>query len=265
MAKRVQSPSSIKLYQQCPRKYYYQYIQKLKTLPSIHLVRGNVAHTVLEKFFDTDISDYTMDNFKVKLSNVLQELLLQEWAAAKNRLTVLRLTSEQYQFYFEETLLMLFNWLDQFANEVTYQHGTFQERFKILTPIREKYYLSKVFNVRGYIDAIENINDEIRVMDYKTSKSFGISDHKLQLAIYALLYQEVHGVLPHKVGVYFLKDKPKVIKVDEQLVEFAKKEIELVHQNTVSEEIADYPKKKSGLCKYSTGQCDFFDTCQKEE
>lgn len=265
MAKRVQSPSSIKLYQQCPRKYYYQYIQKLKTLPNIHLVRGNVAHTVLEKFFDIDVSDYSFDDFKPKLSNVLQELLLQEWAAAKNKLDALCLSDDQYQFYFEETLLMLFNWLEQFSDEIKYQHGTFKERFNKLTPIREKYYLSKVFNVRGYIDAIEKINDEIRIMDYKTSSSFNIMDHKLQLAIYALLYQELHGELPHKVGIYFLKDKPKIIKVDEQLVEFAKKEIELVHQNTESDDIADYPKKPSGLCKYSTGQCDFFDICQKED
>jgi len=265
MAKRVQSPSSIKLYQQCPRKYYYQYILKLQTLPNIHLVRGNIAHTVLEKFFDIDVSDYTMEDFKARLSTVLQDLLMQEWDASKKRLQSLRLSDDQYQFYFEETLLMLFNWLEQFAKELEYQHGTFQERFKILTPIREKYYLSKVFDVRGYIDAIEKINDEIRIMDYKTSSSFNLYDHKLQLAIYALLYQELHGELPDKVGIYFLKDKPKVIKVDEQLLEFAKKEIELVHQNTCSEHIADYPKKPSGLCKYSTGQCEFFDTCQKEE
>ena len=77
MAKRVQSPSSIKLYQQCPRKYYYQYILKLQTLPNIHLVRGNIAHTVLEKFFDVDVSDYTMEDFKVKLSAVIQDLLMQ--------------------------------------------------------------------------------------------------------------------------------------------------------------------------------------------
>ena len=49
--KRVQSPSSINTYFQCPRKYYYIYNMKLKTSPSIHLVRGLVAHKVLENFF----------------------------------------------------------------------------------------------------------------------------------------------------------------------------------------------------------------------
>ncbi|MBW2973818.1 PD-(D/E)XK nuclease family protein [Candidatus Woesearchaeota archaeon] len=265
MAKRVQSPSSIKLYQQCPRKYFYQYIRQLETLPNIHQVRGNIAHTVLEKFFDVTTEKMTLDDFKQKLTTVLQDLLFQEWAAAKPQLKTLDLSSDQNQFYFEETLLMLLNWLEHFSNEILAQEGTFNERFKTLTPIREKFYLSKTFNVRGYIDAIEKFNNEIRVMDYKTSSSFNLNDHRLQLAIYALLYQEIHGELPHKVGVYFLKDKPKIIKVDEQLLEFAKKEIELIHQKTESDDIKDYPKRPSGLCKYSTGQCEFFDVCQKEE
>ena len=265
MAKRVQSPSSIKLYHQCPRKYFYQYIRKLETLPNIHQVRGNIAHTVLEKFFDIKTEGYSLDNFKQRLTTVLQDLLFQEWAAAKLKLKKLDLSQDQNQFYFEETLLMLLNWLSHFSNEILAQDGSFQERFKILTPEREKFYLSKTFNVRGYIDAIEKFNNEIRIMDYKTSKSFNLGEHRLQLAIYALLYKELKGVLPHKVGVYFLKDKPKVIKVDAQLLEFAKREIELIHKKTGSEDIADYPKKKSGLCKYSTGQCEFFDVCQKED
>ena len=214
MAKRVQSPSSIKLYHQCPRKYFYQYIRELETLPNVHQVRGNIAHRVLEKVFDTKTESMDMYNFKQRLTTVLQELLFQEWAAAKPELKKLFLSSDQNQFYFEETLLMLLNWLEHFALEVDSQSGSFQERFKLLTPVREKFYLSKTFNVRGYIDAIEKFNDEIRIMDYKTSSSFDIEEHRLQLAIYALLYQELHGELPHKAGIYFLKDKPKVIKVD---------------------------------------------------
>lgn len=265
MAKRVQSPSSIKLYQQCPRKYYYQYIRELETLPNVHQVRGNIAHSVLEKFFDMSTEDYSLDNFKNKLITELQDSLFNEWSAAKPQLKKLGLSPGQNQFYFEETLLMLLNWLEHFSNEILVQHGTFQERFQKLTPVREKFYLSKTFNVRGYIDAVENFNNELRIMDYKTSSSFDIAEHRLQLAIYALLYHELHGEMPHKVGIYFLKDKPKVIKVDGQLLEFAKKEIELIHQKTCSEDICDYPKKQSGLCRYSTGKCEFFDVCQKED
>ena len=66
MAKRVESPSSINTFKQCKRKYYYQYIEKLPTLPNIHQVRGNIAHSVLEDFFDTEISEFTTENYKLK-------------------------------------------------------------------------------------------------------------------------------------------------------------------------------------------------------
>ena len=95
MAKRVQSPSSINLFKQCPRKYFYQYVRELKTLTNIHQVRGNIAHTVLEKFFDVNTEEYNLDNFKQKLTTELQESLFREWAAAKPRLKKLDLSSEQ--------------------------------------------------------------------------------------------------------------------------------------------------------------------------
>jgi ATP-dependent helicase/nuclease subunit B len=265
MAKRVQSPSSMNTYKKCPRKYYYAYIRELEALPSIHQVRGKIAHSVLEKFFDTDVHDFTTKDCESMLSVVLQELLFTEWTSAKKDLDQLDLSSEQLQFYFEETLLMLLNWLDQFSSSVKSHKGTFQEIFKHLTPEREKLYTSEVLQVRGIIDAIENINNELRIMDYKTSNSFDEREHRLQLAVYSLLYQEAHSRLPDKAGIYFLKDKPKFIKVDQQLLDFAKKEIELIHQKTGSEDIKDYPKTKSRLCRYSTGQCEYFDVCEKEE
>jgi len=265
MPGRVQSPSSMNTYKKCPRKYYYSYIQELEALPSIHQVRGKIAHSVLEKFFDTDVSGFTLSDHEQKLSVVLQDLLLKEWGSAKKDLDQLCLSPDQMQFYFEETLLMLLNWLGHFSSSAKSHKGSFQEIFKVLTPVREKLYKSESMKVQGIIDAIENINNELRIMDYKTSNNFDEQEHRLQLAVYSLLYQEAHGRLPDKAGIYFLKDKPKFIKVDSQLLEFAREEIVLIHQKTCTDDIKDYPKIKSRLCKYSTGQCEYFDACKKED
>ena len=54
---RIQSPSSINTHKQCPRKYWYSYVARLPSKPSIHLVRGTIVHAVLEKFFDTDVTN----------------------------------------------------------------------------------------------------------------------------------------------------------------------------------------------------------------
>ncbi|MBN1645085.1 PD-(D/E)XK nuclease family protein [Candidatus Woesearchaeota archaeon] len=265
MGKRIQSPSSINTFKMCPRKYFYAYIKELESLPNIHQVRGSIAHSVLEKFFDQDVSSLDIKDFEGKLTVILQNLLLNEWQDSENELGKLSLTDNQRQFYFEETMLMLINWLSHFCDLARSQKGNFQEIFKKLTPIREKLFLSESLQARGYIDAIENINGELRIMDYKTSSTFDIEHHKLQLGVYCLLYHELHEKLPDKAGIYFLKDKPKFINVDKELLEFAKKEIELIHEKTISDNIKDYPKKKSRMCKYSTGQCEFFDVCQKDD
>ncbi|GAI33759.1 unnamed protein product, partial [marine sediment metagenome] len=107
----------------------------------------------------------------------------------------LNLLNEQLVFYFEETMLMLFNWLDDFIDRVKdYPDLEFSEIFRKLTPIREKHFLSKDFGVRGFIDAIEFAENKIKLIDYKTSRTPEITDeYRLQLAIYALLYKEVNG------------------------------------------------------------------------
>ncbi|MFC1774795.1 RecB family exonuclease [Nanoarchaeota archaeon] len=262
---RVQSPSSIKTYKQCPRKYYYFYIEKRKTAPNIHTLRGNIAHSVLEDFFDTNISkveDYNVhNNFRTRV----QQLFIHHWKAKEIELSGLDLTKENEMHYFEETLMMLFNWLDQFMIKLNALGEPLQQAFEHLTPIREKHYISEELGVRGFIDAIETVQGTVRVMDYKTSKSFGVDDHRLQLAIYSLLYQEQHGRIPDFVGIYFLKGPEKILPATKEMVKYAKQEVFTIHECTQSKNKNDYPLKISRLCKWSTGACDFYDLCFKKK
>ncbi len=259
---RVESPSSISCYKQCPRKYYYSYIEGLQTKPNVHQVRGNIAHSVLEKFFDQDASKLNLDSFELGLMETMQDLLLKEWNLADAKLKVLGLTPAQRQFYFEDTLLMLLNWLNHFVRKVYTLEGSFPERFAKLTPIREELIKSDALQAKGIIDAIETYDGQVRIMDYKTSSHSNEEEYRLQLAIYTLLYFEKHKKLPDKAGIYFLKDRPKYIDVDESLLELAKKEITLMHSLTSSKHVKDYPRNPGRLCKWSTGQCDFFDVCK---
>jgi len=266
MGKRVQSPSSINVYKQCPRKYYYQYILKLDTLPSIHTLRGNIAHSVLENFFDADLSMLNIKNFREPLQKRIQQLLIKHWKEKQKELHELGLSQDQLAFYFEETMMMLLNWYEKLVQKVkSFSDLSFQEIFKKLTPLRELEYQSHKYAVRGFIDAIEEMEGKRRLMDYKTSKRFHITEeYKLQLAIYALLYQEKHGVIPDQVGIYFLKDTDKhehTMQVDPELINWAKREVAFVHEMTESDHVDDYPKNISPLCKYSTGQCDFYERC----
>lgn len=270
MAKRIESPSSINTFKQCHRKYYYQYIKNLPTLPNIHQIRGNIAHSTLEKFYDVDISNLNEENYEIKFKEIIQKLFLHHWNRYQEELNKLNLNQDQLKFYFEETMLMIMNWLNHFLEELEEQANkknlSVQEAFEVLTPIREQQFVSNIYSVQGFVDAIRHLEEEIHLIDYKTNACFEVKDEiKLQLAIYSLLYFEKYGKKPSKAGIFFLRHKLKTIRVDDDLLELAKKEIEFVHSHTSkTNNINDYPRKVSSLCKWSTGRCDFYDVCRRQ-
>ncbi len=271
MGKRVESPSSINTFKQCQRKYYYQYIAKLPTLPNIHQVRGNIAHSTLENFYGLDPTTLTKDNYAQLFHRRIQTLFMQTWGKYQKQLQGLHLNPDQEKFYFEETLMMLMNWTNQTIGEMGLmlsKNGlSVPEAFQKITPLREQHFRSDRYAVRGFVDAIQKIGEEVHIIDYKTNASFEFKDEiKLQLAIYSLLYFEKHGTMPSKVGIFFLRHKLKQMTVDQELLELAKKEIELVHNHTsASEDIEKYPRCTGPLCKWSSGQCDFYETCKPFE
>jgi RecB family exonuclease len=275
---RVQSPSSINTFRQCPRKYYYNYIEKLAILPSIHLTRGKLTHSVLEDFFDINVEHLSAENFMFDLQVIIMEIFKKHWAANLDELNSLGLSIAELRFYNEETQYMVKTWVKRFIHTVAedMKNMSFKESFIKHTPIREEEYRSEERGVRGFIDVIQEFEKEIdgkkekevHVIDYKTSKRAKMSpEYKLQLAIYAMLYEEKHGFLPNKVGIDFLKfdEPPMYLDVDEDLVEFAKREVAFIHENTVSKDLADYSKKISALCKWHSGQCSFYDLCKGQD
>lgn len=270
MPKRVQSPSSINTFKQCPRKYFYQYIVKHPTKENIHTVRGNIVHDTLEKFFSINIDAIEPRSFKKEMSFYLKNLFDACWAGAAQRLQKLGLDQQQLDFYHDESMQMLANWLnhlfEDIDKEMKQDNLELKQAFKKLAPDEmEKHYKDEELMVRGFIDAIHREGEHITIMDYKTSKSDEMKpEYLLQLGIYAVLYEKQHGKYPNRVGLWFLKHGPKVIDVTPMLIKDAEFEIEQIHFATESGNIADYPKKESGLCRWSTGQCDFYDICMKD-
>ena len=261
MAARIQSPSSINTYKQCPRKYYYHYVLKVPTkIVSIHLERGKIVHSVLEDFFKVDISKITQVHYEFELKIILQNLFKQKWQDSKEKLEKTELTKDQLAFYYEESVLMIDNWFKNFLKVLKPRIDSYglKDAFEMVKPLTEVYFISNEHQVRGFIDAVHEIDGKISLIDYKTSAREKVTEeYKLQLAIYALLYEEKYGKKPHLVGIDFLRHKPHYLEVDDELVELAKKECKAIQEVTLSESIEDYPMCTSVLCKY----CDFYDIC----
>ena len=251
------------MFKQCPRKYYYRYIAKLPTSSSIHLVRGSIAHKVMEDIYDVSLDHIPDAAFLPTLRVVLQEKLHQEWEKASVELLSLKLPPEQLQSYYEETRGMVNNFYHWLVDRMRALHpNDLKQAFKEVKPQREVELRSDTHGVRGYADAIHREGDKVVIIDYKTSNKAEITeDYHLQLSIYGLLYEERER-LPDEVGILFLKfGVEQRIPVTRGMVDLARIEVAHVRERTQSKEMADYPKKPGPLCKWSTGQCDFYDAC----
>lgn len=261
---RVESPSSINTYKQCPRKYYYRYIEALPSFPSIHLIRGKIVHTVLENFFDIDAKISSEDALRLHLFWLFEKI----WNDNYEELSELKLGDSKLKFYYGESKEMLQNWFKRFQKKFRNQLDdgkTFTQAFEHLTPTREKEFVSKKHNVRGFIDVLFENNTKIVILDYKTSKNAHMTpEYRLQLGIYAMMYEEANDVRPDLVGVDFLKHNEFLIPVDDALVNEARTEVDKIHTKTISKDQNDYPQQTSPLCKWSTGQCDYFKQCFEE-
>lgn len=267
---RIESPNSINTYELCPRKYYYTYKLKLPRKKSIAMITGKAVHDCLERFYSISLEGINEENYIFEFKQVLFNLFNESWAKAVPSLLKLEDDKDTIRDYYEQSLDMLNNFLVHVVDKV---NGSIKEGLDVvraflkLRPKTEIYFVSEKYRVQGYVDAIHEDGDEITIIDYKTSKRDYISDeYKRQLAIYALLHYEMFGSYPKKVGLFFLRHgTEKIINVDEGLIEMAKEVCCEIHTKTVSDDIKNYPRSFSILCKWNSGRCDFYDICFEQK
>jgi CRISPR/Cas system-associated exonuclease Cas4 (RecB family) len=238
--KRTLSPTAINTYLSCPRKFYFRYIEKLKTRPTIYLIRGQIVHKTLHEFHK---NHFRMLN-SIPIWKIRQELLTifnNHWEKAENRLDALGLTEEQLESYHDDSELMLLNfshWL--YKNDMPFPDLT------------EARIHSKNLGLLGIIDAVHETDDKVILVDYKTSKYAKITNDILrQAALYALLYQDKFKKIPDVVWIHFLKElgNPMPVHVDDELLQYGKILIQSVRKDTESKNEKDYPCTCGGYCE----------------
>jgi len=234
------SPTSINTYLSCPRKFYLRYVKKLKTKPSIHLIRGSIVHKVTEKFNET-VGPEAMDLTDTQVIVRLLKLFQKEWKAAKPRLDALKLPPEEVKVFHDESQIMLIN------------YGYWFHRHKAPKPDgTEMRFYSRDLGLMGIIDAVYRFGDKDILVDYKTSRKAEItSETERQAAIYALLFEGKHGRPPEAIWIHFVKfnQEPLVIEVDDLLLDYGRMVVEAVRKQTRSTHEADYPCTCGGRCE----------------
>lgn len=262
---RIESASSITTYNTCPRKYYYSYKLDLPKKESISTLTGKAVHEALEKFFYIDVNNITKENYEIELKQRLLVLFNESWINFLEEFNKLEIEKEVIREYYKESMSMLNNFVVDFISSVSKElsASSFVDAFNKLKPSTEVYLFSEKHNVRGYLDAVMNVNGEVFIIDYKTSSKDDVTDnYKLQLTIYALMYNERYNKLPRKAGLHFLRHgTKKFIEINEELLNDAVRQCELIKIKTSSDDINDYPKNPGHYCKWRDGECSFYNTC----
>ncbi len=254
----LESPSSINLYILCPRKYYYRYIENIVPPEDIFLIRGKIVHKVLEDIFNiNEISD----NYEFELKIIAIELFDKIWNENLQIINSLILNKEIIQTFYNESKEMLFNWAAYISKKIKESNLTPNEAFETLKGKREVDIISDKLGIRGVLDTVF----DNKIMDYKTSSRDDITEeHKLQLGIYTILFQEKYQKPLSSASLFFLKFGEKEIKITEDLINEAKEKISFVKSKTQTAEKENYPKKQGPFCKWSSGQCPYFKLCFPE-
>ncbi len=249
------SPSSIIVYNQCPRLYYYQYIERKPSFPHIDLIKGSVVHETIREFF-TEAPSPTDMNPKVWTENRLMKAFVITWDAKRDQIQRLNLSDNEIKLHNKECYEMLLNWGQYFITKLQKTSFPLYEAFIKIKPKTEAEVTYEEYEIKGLIDSIEHINGETWIIDYKTSSKFEITrENRLQLALYALMYKKNYKIQPDKAGVFFLKERLHLIAVDDQMLEYADKECKNIFEKTQTRNIEDYPQNVGYLCRALSGAC----------
>lgn len=232
------SPYSIGIYQQCPHRYKYHYIDgliKQYRKPWPWLTMGENVHSTLAVFLGT------MSREKRTIETI-ENLLRKKWK--RNRQGFAN-TEEERQW--GERALAQLRW---FVNTQRIDVRPFMlERFHE-APVTEDLILN------GRIDRIDQIDDgSLHVIDYKT----GAIPEKLdsfQLLLYALILSRTLTYPVSKASYLYLSDGVwhTFTIANDDMKEALNKVLEIAKE---IEQESWYPKVVSPLCQF----CDFLEIC----
>jgi len=237
---RILSPSAINTYISCPRKWYLRYIERRRTKPSIHLVRGLAVHKTLQHFHANYPRGPPQRTLK-EVQDTLLTLFNREWEKAETRLNALNMPGQEIDFFRRDSELMLLN----------FSHWFFANDLPLPDACEQKIW-SHNLRAMGIVDAVIKKDDAVILVDYKTSKYAHLTDDiQRQAALYALLYQDKYQKIPDAVWIHFLKfpEDPLAIPIDDAMLEYAKISLETVREKTRSLNESDYPCTCGGYCE----------------
>jgi len=232
------SYSSLDNFKNCPLKYKYQEIDKIKVPKNIESVFGGTVHSTLKYMFERGPLYPTLDQVIDFFRNL--------WDQNK---TALSNPPEQIDIFYKDGISIL---------ERFYKHNQ-PWNFNVVD-LESRFEVDlENHTLAGIIDRIDKNDDVYEIIDYKTARkmpSKEIIDKDLQMSIYHLgLIKRWPHLDPSKIKLsfYYLKHGEKISTSRNQTqLENTQKNI-LRTIDEINEKIKDnynFPPLPSGLCDW---------------
>ena len=279
---------------QCPKLFYYKTILGIATPPTIHTLKGNLAHIAFERLFDHPREERTVAVACTYLEPALRtyelplasrdsvtckvEIELRDhdhgWEdgdrtagpATERRIEQAELNRQVVAEVGRDLLL-------EQARETVAGYFKMEDPTVFDPHAREVHVQAAALGVQlhGFIDRLDRIkdtagNERFVVTDYKTGKPAKddryLEEKFFQLKVYALLLRELHGETPALLRlVYTSGAHPDAVRrlvvTDAMLDATAKRTKALWGAIRSSARNDQWPTKRSALCDW----CFFQDIC----
>ena len=240
LSKFTWSATSFKTYLQCKRKFYLQYVLKLKehtiSLKPKAYELGDIIHSILEDY-------YTLDENNIELSFEKIEFLFNKYKSS-NPFLILDLEiwkKKLYEFYL----------LDK--QRLTHR--------KIIALEKSFSCEFEGIQIKGVIDRIDSYEDKYEVIDYKTSATLSVDTLKnydktddFQLEFYYLAMSEMYKTGKIEAYYYDLNNTQLIneIALDKKLELLCEKfnELKEISKNEISFSKCE-DKTNCTYCAYS--------------
>ncbi len=234
--KLILSASRVKTYQQCPRRYYYSYLEKLPKKDWPHFDLGTLAHGVLEHFHETIRSDADDKSGLKKLM--------------KNAFQKQRASMEKNKTISPEILLeardLLKEYLDSLESKgIGSKILSLEESFNL--PLNDD------FNIRGFVDRLDLDSDGIyHIKDYKTNKNKRYME-PFQLQTYGIFLLDKFPDIDYFRGSYIM------LRFGGEHIsyEFNREDVDKIRTNLI--EYGDRITKEERWITKTTKLCDWCD------
>lgn len=235
------SASKVKTFKQCPRKYYYNYIEKLPRKNWPHFDLGHLVHGALEMFHDK----FRKDGENLNLKRIMKVSFKETRKEMENSNKTLS----------GEILLEARDLLTEYLHKIE-KNGLGSNVISVEEDFDIK--LNDYCSVNGFVDRLDLEEDGYyRILDYKTTKSIEYME-PFQLNVYGIfLLNKYPDVDFFRASYVMMRHGGKYVSYEFNREDVEKCKKGLIKSADIINSEERWMPKQSKLCNW----CDFKNTC----